>query len=205
MGLWGRKIYDTCGFFINALRNALFSDIFNKDNTKGGAYKMKNLIIYASKTGTTKKCAALLAANLGAESCTLWNIDDGEPELSGFDCAAVGSYIRMGVIDKRISAFIEKHREQLFTMPFGVFFCGCLEDKVSEAIIKNFDDSVLEHALCVECFGGVLEPEKQSGPAKFVLKMMLKAAKGDPGFRVSNEIFPERISYFAKEISGAAE
>ena len=64
---------------------------------------------------------------------------------------------------------------------------------------------MLEHALCVECFGGVLEPEKQSGPAKFVLKMMLKAAKGDPGFRVSNEIFPERISYFAKEISGAAE
>ena len=110
MGLWGRKIYDTCGFFINALRNALFSAIFNKDNTKGGAYKMKNLIIYASKTGTTKKCAALLAANLGAESCTLWNIDDGEPELSSFDCAAVGSYIRMGVIDKRISAFIEKHR-----------------------------------------------------------------------------------------------
>ena len=111
---------------------------------------MKNLIIYASKTGTTKKCAALLAANLAAESCTLWNIDDGEPELSSFDCAAVGSYIRMGVIDKRISAFIEKHREQLFAMPFGVFFCGCLEDKVSEAIIKNFDDSVLEHALCVE-------------------------------------------------------
>ena len=105
---------------------------------------MKNLIIYASKTGTTKKCAALLAANLGAESCTLWNIDDGEPELSGFDCAAVGSYIRMGVIDKRISAFIEKHREQLFAMPFGVFFCGCLEDKVSEAIIKNFDDKTFD-------------------------------------------------------------
>ena len=97
---------------------------------------MKNLIIYASKTGTTKKCAALLAANLGAESCTLWDISSGEPNLADFDCAAVGSYLRMGVIDKKIAAFIEKHREQLFTMPFGVFFCGCLEDKVSEAIVK---------------------------------------------------------------------
>lgn len=161
---------------------------------------MKNLIIYASKTGTTKKCAALLAANLGAESCTLWDISSGEPPLDGFDRAAIGSYIRMGVIDKKISAFIEKHRERLFAMPFGVFFCGCLEDKVSEAIIKNFDEGVLEHALCIECFGGELSPEKQSGPAKLMLKMMLKAAKGDPNFRVSNEIFPERISYFAKEI-----
>lgn len=161
---------------------------------------MKNLIIYASKTGTTKKCAALLATNLGAESCTLWDISSGEPNLADFDCAAVGSYLRMGVIDKKIAAFIEKHREQLFTMPFGVFFCGCLEDKVSEAIVKNFDEGVLEHALCVECFGGELVPEKQSAGAKLVLKMMLKAAKGDPKFRVSNEIFPARITDFAAEL-----
>ena len=138
---------------------------------------MKNLIIYASKTGTTKKCAALLAANLGAESCTLWNIDDGEPELSGFDCAAVGSYIRMGVIDKRISAFIEKHREQLFAMPFGVFFCGCLEDKVSEAIIKNFDDGVLEHALCVECFGGLIKTSKKMAYTELGCMRSLKKIK----------------------------
>lgn len=161
---------------------------------------MKNLIIYASKTGTTKKCATLLAANLGAENCTMWDIASGEPNLGDFDCAAVGSYLRMGVIDKKIAAFITKHREQLFKMPFGVFFCGCLEDKVSEAIVKNFDEGVLEHALCVECFGGVLTPEKQSGPAKLMLKMMLKAAKADPNFRVSNEIFPERISEFAAEL-----
>ncbi len=158
---------------------------------------MKNLIIYASKTGTTKKCAALLAANLGAESCTLWDIASGEPNLEDFDCAAIGSYLRM---DKKIAAFIAKHKEQLFAMPFGVFFCGCLEDKVSEAIVKNFDEEVLEHALCVECFGGVLSPEKQSGAAKLMLKMMLKAAKGDPNFRVSNEIFPDRVTAFAAEL-----
>ena len=66
--------------------------------------------------------------------------------------------------------------------------------------VKNFDEGVLEHALCVECFGGELVPEKQSAGAKLVLKMMLKAAKGDPKFRVSNEIFPDRITDFAAEL-----
>ncbi len=161
---------------------------------------MKTLILYASKTGTTKRCAALLAANLGAESCTLCDIFSGEPNLADFDCAAIGSYLRMGVIDKKVAAFIKKNRERLFAMPFGVFFCGCLEDKVSDAIVKNFDEGVLEHALCVECFGGVPAPEKQSGAAKLILKMMLKAANGDPSFRVNNEIFPDRITEFAAEL-----
>lgn len=162
---------------------------------------MKNIIVYASKTGTTKRCAALLAANLGANDCTLWDIAKGEPNLGEYDCVAVGSYIRMGVIDKKASAFLKSKREELFKMPFGIFLCGCLEDKVSEAIVKNFDENLLEHALCVECFGGELSAEKQSGAAKLMLKMMLKAAKGDPNFRVSNEIFPNRISDFAAELS----
>ena len=36
---------------------------------------MRTLIIYSSKTGTAKKCAALLAANLGAENCELFDIN----------------------------------------------------------------------------------------------------------------------------------
>ena len=36
---------------------------------------MKTLIIYSSKTGITKKCAALLAANIGADSCDLFEIN----------------------------------------------------------------------------------------------------------------------------------
>lgn len=161
---------------------------------------MKNIIVYASKTGTTKKCAALLAANLGANDCTLWDISKGEPNLDEYDCVAVGSYIRMGVIDKKIAAFIRNKSKKLFKIPFGVFLCGCLENKVSEAIVKNLDESLLEHALCVECFGGELDAEKQSGLAKLMLKMMLKAAKGDPEFRVSSSIFPDRISAFAAEL-----
>ena len=162
---------------------------------------MRTLIIYASKTGTAKKCAALLAANLGAENCELFEINSGEPELSGFDCCAVGSYIRMGVIDKKISAFLTKRRDELFSMKFGVFLCGCLEDKVSEAIVKNLNDDFLEHAVCVEYFGGELHPEKYGGVEKLFMKSVLKISGKDPSFKITDKILPDNITAFSAELS----
>ena len=89
---------------------------------------MKTLIIYSSKTGITKKCAALLAANIGADSCDLFEISENIPEISDYECVVVGSYIRMGVIDKKISAYLQKHKEELFGTKFGLFICSCLAD-----------------------------------------------------------------------------
>lgn len=162
---------------------------------------MKTLIIYASKTGTVKKCAALLAANLGAEGCELFDINSGEPELSGFDCCAVGSYIRMGVIDKKISSFLKRHMDELFSVKFGIFLCGCLEDKVSEAIVKNLNDDFLEHADCVEYFGGELHPESYGKAEKLFMKSVLKIASRDPDFKISEKILPDRITAFSLELS----
>ena len=162
---------------------------------------MRTLIIYSSKTGTAKKCAALLAANLGAENCELFDINSGEPEFSGFDCCAVGSYIRMGVIDKKISAFLEKRREELFNIRFGLFLCGCLEDKVSDAMVRNLKDDFLEHAACVEFFGGELHPEKYKGVEKLFVKSVLKISGKDPAFKITDRIFPESITNFAAELS----
>ncbi len=162
---------------------------------------MKTLIIYASKTGATKKCAGLIATHLGAENCELFDIASGETELSGYDCCVIGSYIRMGVIDKRAAAFIKKHQNELFSMKFGLFLCGCLEGKVSDAIVKNFNDDLLEHALCVEFFGGELHSEKYKGAEKLFVKSIHKIADKDPSFKTVEKIQPESIAAFAAELS----
>ena len=52
---------------------------------------------------------------------------------------------------------------------------------------------------------GELAPEKQNGPAKLMLKMMLKAAKGDPNFRLTDDILPDRITWFANELCSEPE
>ena len=52
---------------------------------------------------------------------------------------------------------------------------------------------------------GELAQEKQNGPAKLMLKMMLKAAKGDPNFRLTDDILPDRITWFANELCSEPE
>lgn len=161
---------------------------------------MKTLIIYASKTGTAKKCAALLVANLGVENCDLCSIYEDIPEISGYDCLIIGSYVRMGVLDKKISSFLSKKREKLLEMPLGIFLCGCFEDKVHEAIIKNFSEDFLEHALCVDYFGGELHQESYKGIEKFFVKMIINTSEKDSSFKIETKIHPEAISAFAKEL-----
>ena len=164
---------------------------------------MKTLILYATKTGTTKKCAALLAANLGADSCELWDLADGMPELSGYDALALGSYLRMGVVDKRLSAFLEKRKAEILEKPFGLFLCGCVEEKVSEAIAKNFKEEFLEKARCVEFFGGELSPEKCKGLEKLIVRALHKIAQKDQNFVLAEKIRPEAITSFAEELKKA--
>lgn len=163
---------------------------------------MRTLIVYATKTGTTKKCAALLAANLGIDSCALWNMADGEPDLSGYDALVFGSPLRMGVIDKKMAAFLEKKKAEVLERRFGIFLCGCLEEKVSEAITKNFSEEFLEKARSVEYFGGELSAEKTRGLEKLVIRSLFKIEQKDPDFHLADKILPEAITGFAGELYG---
>lgn len=162
---------------------------------------MRTLIVYASKTGTVKKCASLLAANLGCENCVLSDISLGEPDFSGYDCVVAGSYIRMGMTDKKINDFLIKLSENKDSPKFGIFLCGCLSEKVSEAITKNFSDTLLEKAVCVDFFGGELALEKQKGLDRLIVKSILKISESGQDFSVSATVDSEKIAYFAKEIS----
>jgi menaquinone-dependent protoporphyrinogen oxidase len=48
---------------------------------------MKTLIAYATKTGTTEKCAKMLAEKLG--SADLFNLSNGTPDLSKYDMVII--------------------------------------------------------------------------------------------------------------------
>lgn len=158
---------------------------------------MKTLIVYSSKNGTTKKCAALLAANIGADSCDLFEISENIPEISGYDCVAIGSYVRMGVIDKKISVFLQKHKDELFETRFGLFICSCLSDKVSDAITKNFSEEFMDHAVIIDHFGGELPLDKIKGMDKLIVNSFLKISRTDPNFKITDKIIPESITNFA--------
>lgn len=158
---------------------------------------MKTLIIYSTKTGTTKKCAALLAANIGVDSCDLFEITEKIPPFSDYECIVIGSYIRMGVIDKKTAAFLQKNKEELFRSKFGLFICCCLADKVSDAITKNFSEEFMDHAAIIDCFGGEIPSDKIKGMDKLIVNSIIKISKTDPSFKVFEKIIPESITNFS--------
>ncbi len=124
------------------------------------------------------------------------------PEISNYEAVVVGSYIRMGVIDKKIAAFLKNNREELFQTKLGLFICSCLSDKVSDAIIKNFSEEFMDNALCIDCFGGELPEDKIKGMDKFIVNSLMKIAKTDPEFKVVTKINPEAITHFANTLKG---
>ena len=69
---------------------------------------MKTLIIYASKTGTTQKCAKRIKEQL--KDATVVNIDNQKEDISQYDLIVIGSPIRIGMMDNRIKKFLINNR-----------------------------------------------------------------------------------------------
>ena len=65
---------------------------------------MKTLIIYASKTGTTEKCAKEINRQL--KDSKIVNILNQNEDINKYDLIVIGTPIRMGMIDKKIKKFL---------------------------------------------------------------------------------------------------
>ncbi len=72
---------------------------------------MKTLICYASKTGTTKKAAGLLAEYF--EDVTVMDLEKEKVNLCDFDCVIIGGSIRMGQLHKAAKKFIIEKKDEL--------------------------------------------------------------------------------------------
>ena len=65
---------------------------------------MKTLIIYASKTGTTEKCAKEINRQL--KDSKVINILNQKEDINRYDLIVVGTPVRMGMINKEIKKFL---------------------------------------------------------------------------------------------------
>lgn len=82
---------------------------------------MKTLIVYATKNGTTKKAAEILAERLGGADVK--NIACDTFSLADYDRVLVGSNIRMGTVDRKIRAFLLSQIAILLQKELGLFLC----------------------------------------------------------------------------------
>ena len=132
---------------------------------------MKGLIIYASKTKTTEKCSKILSEELDFKTV---NIREKKPDISNYDVIVIGSYIRMGMVDRLIKKFIIDNKEELLKKKCALYICCGVQENMDKYFWTNYPQEVLENAILREGFGCSLDIKKLKGIEKFVVKMMSK-------------------------------
>lgn len=143
---------------------------------------MKMLIIYASKTGTTEKCANLLKEKL--EDADISNIKFLNNDINNYDLIVIGTPIRMGLIDKNIKKFLINNIDILKSKKTAYFVCCSFKENYLKYFEQNFPQELLNRALIYDTFGGELDLEKQKGFDKFIVKMVSKNNPQKEGIKI---------------------
>lgn len=133
---------------------------------------MKIVIMYATKYGTTRRCAELLSNNLKNQEVTLLHIGRGGqkiPDISCYDIVVFGSNIRMNKIDRELSEYLKKNQDMLLQMRCAYFLCCGFTDCFEDYLYKNIPERLIENSPSVACFGGRIDPSAARGFDKFIL------------------------------------
>ena len=156
---------------------------------------MKTMIVYASKSGTTKTCAEMLAHEIDGVT-TLIDIVSQEPDLSDYDTILIGGPIRYGRLHSAVKEFMHNHKSELLDKEIGLFICCGNEQQAEQHFTDNFPPELLAHALAHESFGGEIRLDALSFIERLVGKMAMKSLAD--GEAVS--IHKDKIEHFAHAV-----
>jgi len=130
---------------------------------------MKSIILYESKTDTTKKCAKILKEeNPDAKIEQLSNFVD---DIDEYESIVLLTPIYMGKINKKIKKFILKNYTKLLKKQLMILICSMNTQEYENTIINNFDEAIQNHASIIHA-GGAYNFDKLSFLYKFIIKKM---------------------------------
>lgn len=156
---------------------------------------MAILIVYASKYGSTERCAKMLASKLKA-STELIDLKATMPEdLSKYDTVIIGSPLYIGRMRKEVRTFCSKNLEKLKKLQLGLFLCGMSEgEAVKNSLINGFPEELRAKATIIEWFGGEFQLDKMGFLDKFIVKKMTKVSES------KSNLLNEKIIEFAHKL-----
>ncbi len=156
---------------------------------------MNTLIIYASKTGTTEKCASQINRQL--ENSKMVNILNQHEDIDKYDLIIIGTPIRMGMIDKKIKKFLISNIETLKSKKVAYFICCGFSENWKNYYKQNIPKDLLDNAIIYDTFGGEIDMKNQKGLDKFIVKMVSKNIDKNKEIK----ILKENIERFAKRLN----
>ena len=157
---------------------------------------MNTLIIYASKTGTTEKCANQINRQL--KNSKMVNILNQNEDINRYDLVVIGTPIRMGMIDKKIKKFLITNIETLKPKKVAYFICCGFNENLKSYYERNIPKDLLDKAIIYDTFGGEMDLQKQKGFDKFITKMVSKNIDKNEEIKILNENIERFINYLKR-------
>lgn len=150
---------------------------------------MNTLIVYATKYGSTEKCANILAKKI-IGTVDLCNLKTERPtDLAKYDKVIIGSSIYIGKIQNVAKEFCLHHFDQLKDKKLGFYVCCMFTGyKAQEQLDAAFPQELLANADARECFGGELRINSMKFTEKLIVKLVAKMDKSLPSAKRNQDI-----------------
>jgi len=157
---------------------------------------MRVLVAYATKYGSTEKCAKLLSEKLNGKVEIINLKEKRDIDLSLYDKVVVGGSIYAGKILKEVIEFCNKNIEVLKEKEIGLFICCMREgDSVEEQMKSAFPVELIGKAVAVSNFGGEFLFKKMNFIDKLITKKIVKI------YTDKSNILDDNIENFARLIN----
>lgn len=148
---------------------------YGKHNSKE-VYIVKTLIVYATKHGSTEKCANMLSEKLTGQVDLINLKGTKTPDLSEYDSVIVGGSVYIGKIRKEVSGFCSESLDELKEKRLGLFICCMAEgETASEQLEKVFPQELSNVAKSKASFGGEFRFNKMNAMERFIIKKVTKS------------------------------
>lgn len=156
---------------------------------------MKILIAYASKYGTTEKCANLLKAKLSGD-IEVVNLKNSTPNPNDYDAIIIGGPVYIGKLNKTVDKYTINNLPSMVGKKLGFFLCHMDTDTpISEQLAKYYPKKLIESAYTSAGFGGAFYVSKMN----FMYKWMIKRAAGIENDQ--EKILYDEIDNFAEKFN----
>ena len=159
---------------------------------------MKILVVFATRYGTTGRCAGMLGDALKEKGHNVDIVDlkkNKKADPRPYDAVAVGGSFVMARMNSAVKRFTNRNLKTLMDMRTGVFMCGA-DENWEEEIKKGFPAELLDKAAAKGYFGFEMIWDRM---APFFRNMLQKEYKTTDNV---SKIKEENIKKFAGELAG---
>ncbi|MCK5132162.1 MAG: flavodoxin [Candidatus Sabulitectum sp.] len=136
---------------------------------------MNTVILYTTKHGTAAKCAGILREKASGEIKTVDLAEKPDFDTEPFDKIILGSSVYVGKIQKEMTAFCTKNRQQLLKKKLGLFICCGDHSETGRRYLKLFGEELHTHAVSKKLFGDEIYWEKLNLVEKLIMFIIKKS------------------------------